>query len=219
MRKKRPSIHADLNYHPRANPAGIGSSCNGFTYVGLLILLAIIGLASALTVTTASLLQQRAEEEELLFVGREFANAFRSYYDASPAGNRQFPAKLEELVKDPRYPGIKRHLRRIYPDPVSGKPWAVVTAPGLGIMGVHSVSEKAPIRIANFELAFASLEGKRKYSDWVFGFTPPTASTAKPPGTAGPLGTIPTAPAGPNAAPAIPTPLPTGSSEPVVPGD
>jgi type II secretory pathway pseudopilin PulG len=193
----------------------------GFTFVGLLILLAIIGLASALTVTAASLLQQRADEEELLFIGREFANAFRSYYEASPAGNRQFPAKLEELLKDPRYPGIKRHLRRIYPDPISGQPWAVVTAPGFGgIMGVHSVSGKAPLKVANFELAFVSLEGRRKYSEWVFGFAPATAPVPKSPGTPAPPGALPSTTTAPfNAVPAAPNPVPTGSSEPFAPSD
>jgi hypothetical protein len=134
----------------------------------------------------ASLLQQRANEEELLFIGRQFAAAFRSYYESSPAGNRQFPARLEDLLKDPRYPGVRRHLRRIYPDPMTGRPWVLVAAPEGGIMGVHSVSEGAPLKVANFESEFAGLEAKKRYSDWVFGFVPPAVSPA--PGAALPFG-------------------------------
>jgi type II secretory pathway pseudopilin PulG len=161
-------------------------SIAGYTYVGLLLLLAIMSLAAALTLNAASLLQQRSNEEELLFIGHQFAEAFRSYFESSPAGNRQFPARLEDLLKDPRYPGTKRHLRRIYPDPMTGRTWALVVAPGGGIMGVHSVSERAPIKVANFEPPFEGLAAKKRYSDWIFGFYPPIVSP--PPGPVAPIG-------------------------------
>ena len=120
----------------------------GFTYVGLLVLIAIIGIATAYTAQVNALVQQRANEEELLFVGRQFAAAFRSYYEATPAGQRPYPAKLEDLLKDPRYPGIRRHLRKIFVDPVTGKAeWGIVwlnkgsgiDGKGSGVVAVYKI--------------------------------------------------------------------------------
>ena len=163
----------------------------GYTYVALLVLLALYGLASAVAVSTASLLQQRANEEELLFVGRQFAAAFRSYYESSPAGNRQFPAKLDDLLRDPRFPGVKRHLRRIYADPMTGAPWGLVAAPGGGIMGVHSVSQRAPLKVASFDADLAGLAHRRKYSEWVFQYAPPPPVVPPPRATPKPMAPVP----------------------------
>ena len=142
----------------------------GFTYVGLLILLAIIALASATTLTLGSFLQQRANEAELLFIGSQYAAALRAFVESTPAGQKQLPLKLEDLLRDPRYPNVKRYLRKIYIDPLTGKQaWGLVTARGGGFIGIHSLSEAAPIKITGFDPAFLSLSNKKKYSEWVFG--------------------------------------------------
>ena len=150
------------------------SRARGFTYIGLLIFLAILGLASAMTLSVGSFMQQRANEDELIFIGGQYANAFRSYFDSTPAGLHPFPAKLDELLRDPRYPGVRRHLRQIYVDPMTGKEqWGTVAAPGGGIMGLHSLSQQAPIKVSGFDPGFAPLSDKKKYSEWVFGIVPP----------------------------------------------
>jgi len=155
------------------------TATRGFTYVGLLIFLAILALASAATLTTGHLMQRRAAEEELLFVGGQFAAAFRSYANATPAGQRAVPATLEDLLRDPRYPGVRRHLRRLYVDPVTGRAqWGLVAAPGGGIMGVHSLSEAAPIKVAEFDPPFAVLAGRTAYKEWLFGYAPPGLAPA-----------------------------------------
>jgi len=148
-------------------------SSRGFTYVGLMILLALIALASAAALSTGAAMDQRAKEEELLFVGGEFARAFRSYFESTPAGQRNYPATLEDLLKDPRYPGLRRHLRRIYVDPMTGKPeWGTVAVAG-GIVGVHSLSNEAPVKVAEFAPEYIALSGKKTYKEWAFGFLPP----------------------------------------------
>jgi type II secretory pathway pseudopilin PulG len=154
----------------------------GYTYVGLLILLAIMGLASALTVTAGAQMQQRSNEEELLFIGSEFALAFRSYFESTPPGQRPYPERLEELLRDPRHAGVKRHLRTIYFDPITGKQeWGLVPAPGdNGIMGVHSLSRKAPLKTAGFDKTFEALADKTTYSEWIFAFTPPASGQQTP---------------------------------------
>lgn len=122
------------------------SSERGFTYMALLMLLALFALASSLTLQVAEQSAHRASEEELLAVGKAFRLAFTSYYMQSPVGTRHYPATLDELVKDPRYPGIKRHLRRIYADPLTGKAdWGLINAPEGGIMGIYSKAEGKPI--------------------------------------------------------------------------
>jgi type II secretory pathway pseudopilin PulG len=181
----------------------------GYTYVGLLILLAIIGLASALTVTAGSRMQQRSNEEELIFIGTEFARAFQSYFEATPAGQSPYPARLEDLLRDPRYVEVRRHLRKLYFDPMTGKQeWANVASPDERIMGVHSRSEKAPLKISGFPPSLATLEEQTSYSAWVFTFTP---SHAPPPGAPpgvihypAPEGAVPTPPAGDVPLPATP---------------
>jgi hypothetical protein len=180
--------------------------------VGVLLLLALIGLASALTVSVGALLQQRSNEEELLFVGAQFANAFRSYTDATPAGQRPHPAKLEELLRDPRYPGIKRHLRRLYVDPITGtQEWGLIAAPGGGLMGVHSLSQKAPIKVAGFDPPFIALGDKTKYSEWHFGFVPggrvPAGMVAPAGAAPSTIGTTPTNAPGAPGASAVPSGL------------
>ena len=39
-----------------------------------------------------------------------------------------------------------------------------------GIVGVHSLSENQPIKIAGFGVAGNSFDGAVKYSDWVFAY-------------------------------------------------
>ncbi|RPI45026.1 MAG: hypothetical protein EHM59_11255, partial [Betaproteobacteria bacterium] len=94
----------------------------GFTYVGLMLFIALIALASVAALSAGASLQRRLAEEELLFIGAQFASAFRSYYEATPVGQRTYPARLDELLRDPRYPGVRRHLRKIYVDPITGRP-------------------------------------------------------------------------------------------------
>lgn len=142
--------------------------CLGFTYVGLLIFVAVLGVVAAATVSAGALIQRRAAETELLTIGKEFRAAFKSYADAS-GGAKPYPPTLNALVKDERTPAPRRHLRKIYFDPLTGKDeWGIVEAPGGGVMGVYSLSTDKPIKIAEFETEFAGFKGKKKYSDWVF---------------------------------------------------
>jgi len=142
----------------------------GFTYLVLMILVAILALATSATVMLGSVAQRRQTEQRLLDVGDLYRQAITSYLNSSPAGNRSYPGSLSDLLKDPRYPGIRRHLRQLYPDPITGKKeWGVVPAPGGGIMAVHSLSEAKPIKTAGFAAENQLFEGKLRYSEWAFG--------------------------------------------------
>jgi type II secretory pathway pseudopilin PulG len=153
----------------------------GFTYLTVLFMLAILMGGLALVGEMWGTSTKREKETELLFVGHQYRRAIALYYDSTPGGVKRYPRQLEDLIKDPRQPSTQRHLRKLYPDPVTGKDWALVKAPDGGILGVHSVSEEAPLKIAGFKLRDAGFESAQKYSDWQFVHTlPAQAAPGKP---------------------------------------
>jgi len=159
---------------------------DGFTYVGVLLLVAIMGFGLAAFGELHSHAAQRQKEEELLFIGAQFRDAIASYYNKSP-GTKAYPKKLEDLLEDKRFPMAQHHLRRIYRDPMTESvDWGVVETPDkAGIMGVHSRSEDAPIKTGNFNAAEASFEDAENYTKWTFIYSPqelaktPTASASR----------------------------------------
>ena len=156
----------------------------GFTYVGLLITIALIGVGLGAVGPLSHTLQLREKERELLFVGDQFRRAIGLYYERSPGGLRQYPKKLEDLLRDERYPGVQRYLRRIYVDPLtSGKDWGLVEVPGVGIMGVYSRSDSKPVKAANFPPAYEAFATAEKHSDWKFVYQPEATAVRRPAGT------------------------------------
>jgi len=156
----------------RHYPAMAGRT-GGFTYFGLLIVIAIMGvvLASAGEVWHAA--QKREKEQELLFIGSQFRQALRGYYESTPGVEQRFPSSLEDLLKDPRHPSTQRYLRKIFMDPVTGDAkWGMVRGPDGEIYGVYSLSGEEPLKKGNFGIADKSFDGKTKYADWVFMYVP-----------------------------------------------
>jgi type II secretory pathway pseudopilin PulG len=142
----------------------------GFTYIGLLMLLAIIALVASTSLQVGSILQRRAAEEELLTIGLEFRQALQSYAAFSQAGQKRYPSTLADLVKDPRFPHTVRHLRKVYVDPLTGKDeWGVVTAvDGTGILALYSLSKDTPIKVGNFDAVWQGFEASDSYQRWRF---------------------------------------------------
>ena len=141
----------------------------GFTYIGVMVLVVLMGVALAAAGQVWHTLQQREKEQELLFIGQQFRLALDRYSKHTPGQASRAPLTLEELLQDPRHPGVQRYLRKIYPDPMTGKAeWGLITGPGGQIYGVHSLSDDEPLKKSNFRLADKPFEGKMKYSDWVF---------------------------------------------------
>lgn len=142
----------------------------GFTYIGVLIIVALLAISAAAAVQVGSVVQRRQAEDQLLGIGLEFKSAIRSYFEATPVGMpSNAPARLSDLLRDPRYPNVKRHLRKIYDDPLTGKPdWGLVLSPDGGILGVYSKAEGVPIRQDNFPDEVFHFRGKKSYRKWVF---------------------------------------------------
>jgi type II secretory pathway pseudopilin PulG len=192
----------------------------GFTYLGALFLVMLLGLGLAGSFQVWSLSNQRAREQELLWIGTQYARALQSYYLHSP-GSRQYPLRLEDLLEDKRFPTPRRHLRRLYPDPVTrGSEWGLIKTADGRIAGVHSLSEATPWKQANFPLRWADFADKTKYSEWRFvanagllGDIRPAAGVADPLGFAplplnsGPVSAAP-GPLGAQPMPGLPEPGP-----------
>ena len=149
----------------------------GFTYLGLLIAVAVMGIGLAAIGELWSTAVKRERERELLFIGAQFRQAIGLYYEGSP-GVKQYPRKLEDLLEEKRFPVLKRYLRKIYLDPMTGKPdWALLMQ-GDQILGVYSPSKDKPLKTANFQLAEAYFADSTAYSDWHFVYAPFGAASA-----------------------------------------
>lgn len=148
------------------------TQARGIVLMGLLIILALGGITLMAAVDYWSVQRQREREEQLLFVGEQYRQAIRHYYFAAPPGTpRSLPANLELLLEDDRYPVRVHHLRRLYPDPITGAPqWGEVRI-GDRLAGVYSLSEATPIKQAGFTPSNDNFRDSSKYRDWVFVFT------------------------------------------------
>lgn len=145
----------------------------GFVYLGVLFAVALLGASLAATGTLWQLEQRRERERELLFVGHQFRLAIESYYRQTPGPIKAYPRRLEDLLRDTRFPNTVRHLRRLYRDPITGDAqWGFVRAADGGISGVYSLSDDVPIKVAHFPARDRGSEGKVRYSDWRFIYIP-----------------------------------------------
>lgn len=144
----------------------------GFTYIGVLMLVAIAGIGLAGVGIVWHQDAQREREKELLFIGDEYRQAIGSYYENSLGEAKQFPVTLQDLIADKRFPGIKRHLRKLYNDPMAfGKPWQLILQQGQ-IIGVYSASKQMPIKKMGFEPPYETFGEAVEYGDWKFIYMP-----------------------------------------------
>lgn len=141
----------------------------GITYIAVLLFIAIAAVAVAGQGAMWSIDRQRDKEQELLFVGDEFRQAIKSYYENTPGPVKRYPGSLEELTFDRRFIPARRHLRRVYQDPMTlSKNWGEMAAADGGIMGMYSRSAVRPLKQVGFSEVNADFAGKSGYRDWVF---------------------------------------------------
>lgn len=142
----------------------------GFAYVTVLALIALMSLGLAMIGPVWELEMQREREAELLRVGPLYAAAISAYYRASPGGAKHYPPTLDVLLEDRRYVGTVRHLRYLYRDPLSGRPWGLVRAAEGGIRGIYSQSAAQPV--CRTPVAAGQngtpLPAAQRYSQWIF---------------------------------------------------
>lgn len=146
---------------------------SGFTYLSALILVVIAGIALTGASRYWSTMVKRDKEEELLFRGDQFRIAIESYYKGGPSGRAAYPRELDDLLKDPRYLTARRHLRKMYRDPMTKEgAWGIEKDQHGNILGVFSTSQERPLKTGDFPQVYQTFEKAQAYSDWRFVYTP-----------------------------------------------
>ncbi len=125
---------------PKRGPRRTRSNDTGFTYLGVLLAIALIGIA----MTGASeMWSKRAARERLArmdAIGAEYVAAIGAYREGTPGlVVNSFPPSFGSLVRDSRFVTVRRYLRCEYPNPFTGRvDWEVVPAPDGGILGIRA---------------------------------------------------------------------------------
>lgn len=144
--------------------------CKGFTYIELMVTLAILGVLAAVAVPTAKFAVQREAEKELraaLIEIREGLDAYKKAADQGRVplkpGESGYPKRLDELVEGvPDQKSLQKQtlyfLRRIPRDPMhpdhglpASETWGKRSyqsppddpAEGMDVFDVYSLSEKS----------------------------------------------------------------------------
>jgi type II secretory pathway pseudopilin PulG len=144
---------------------------SGYVMIMLIIAVAVM---TVLMLTALPLWQteaQREAEAELIFRGRQYANAIGFYVKSH---NNLYPQNLEILH-------LEKFLRRLYPDPVSvdGR-WDMVFKEAAGGEGKYLIVPEAMAKSyigravlvgvcsTSPETGFREYRGKTKYNEWAF---------------------------------------------------
>jgi type II secretory pathway pseudopilin PulG len=116
----------------------------GFTYLWVLVAVALIGIGLAATGEVWTTSARRAKIEQADWAGLQYLQAIGSYYESAPLGANVYPDTLEALLADGRGPITRRHLRALYRNPFSedGR-WEPVRAADGRISGVRLVLPEA----------------------------------------------------------------------------
>ncbi len=153
---------------------------SGFTYLFVLMLIALIGMGLAAAGTLWHTESQREREADLLFIGDQYRQAIRSYYELDPAQPR-LPQSLDDLLEDNRRPNVVRHLRRAWRDPLTGRPFVLIREPGTqGIAGVYSPASGHPFKNVGFAAKDEAFKDAKSYAEWRFVYSPALAAAVAP---------------------------------------
>jgi type II secretory pathway pseudopilin PulG len=130
-------------------------------YPMLLLGILVIGVATAAVAEIWSTQIKRDKEAELLFRLQQYRRAIQQYR----TDRNRLPKELSDLLMDRSQLQVRRYLRRLYSDPMTGKPdWQLKqqvdrTGAVSGILDVNSRSADKPLR---------QISGKKAdtYRDW-----------------------------------------------------
>lgn len=157
------TLRSRVNLRNRLEQRGAG-------FLALLITTALMAAAAAAGVQWTSHVIQREREKQLLWAGAQIQRALMAYAQTAPDEATRYPLELDQLLLDTRSSASRRHLRNIYPDPMTtdGR-WALVRDPAGRIVGVHSRSQRRPLKRARFAAEDVRFEKAASYAQWVFG--------------------------------------------------
>ncbi|MGE5452829.1 MAG: type II secretion system protein [Acidobacteriota bacterium] len=133
----------------------------GMTYLMVLWWVAISSVVLAALGQQWAMEARRQRDLELAFRGNQIRQALTDYYNQAPEGQpKLLPSRLEDLLLDPRQAKVVRHLRQLWPDPITGQAWGLIRE-GPYIKGVYSTAQRKPVRAP---------EGVESYEQWRFEF-------------------------------------------------
>lgn len=205
---RRSAAGSVLTRSPTSGLVHICRSAAGFTYIGLLMMIAISGIGLAALGQAWHTASQRDKEQELIFVGLQISHAISHYYEFTPSPIKQYPPTLAALLDDRRGPKPVRHLRKIYIDPMTAsRDWGLIKSAS-GITGVYSQSKLRPFKQEDFSEDLQGFSGAGSYRDWQF-VASDKGSTVTPSNPRHPLNE-PNLPD--TSAPTAPTPAPSAGA-------
>lgn len=138
-----------------------------------LFVVAVVAAAALHGVQNALTKAKREKEAQLMWVGRAYREAIKSYYEGSPGTVKTYPPDLQALLTDVRATRIRRPLRKLYRDPITNsEEWGVVYHESGGVMGVFSLSKNVPFKADGFEIDEVSFKNAKHYTDWRFVYQP-----------------------------------------------
>lgn len=116
------------------------SKCQGFTYVAVLIAIAVLSLGLSTASEVWTRLAYRERLDRLDAIGHEYMWAIAQYYAGTPGiVVKAYPPTLQAMLLDSRFPFVRRYLRRVYANPFSGKvDWVLIRAPDGGVRGIEA---------------------------------------------------------------------------------
>jgi len=145
----------------------------GFTYIFALMLILITSASLMVAHKQWRTIMQREHEIEMLYRGEQILTAIESFYLNSPDGSKIYPQSFKVLLKDNRFPNLKRHLRKLYKDPMTREGhWGIIYDGKGRIKGVFSTSSETPLKQSGFPKRFKAFEKKKKYKQWKFVYEP-----------------------------------------------
>ena len=97
-----------LQGSPGPADAGAVGEPGGFTFIGLMVAIALINISLAVAVTSWVTIDKRAKETELIWRGQQYVRALRCHQVETGA----LPDDLDELLESDC-------IRAVYPDPMS----------------------------------------------------------------------------------------------------
>jgi hypothetical protein len=111
---------------------GTSERCGGYLIIMLMMAVFVIAVGLLIAVPVWQTEIQREKEEELIFRGRQYAEAVRLYLLKNP---NQYPSSLEDLLE-------KKCIRRLYKDPLGPNgEWDVILATGRPASGKEGATE------------------------------------------------------------------------------
>jgi type II secretory pathway pseudopilin PulG len=110
----------------------------GFTYLWVLVAVAIggVGLAAASEVWTTT--SRRAKLEQADWAAAQYTQAIGSYCAFSPGSGGTYPDSIDALLEDRRGPTTRHHLRYAYRNPfATDGQWELVRGADARIRGLR----------------------------------------------------------------------------------